>query len=77
MARTSEPVGEVVTAAAVHGPEAPVDGQTPTVATSSYRFFWSMWPPNPLVWQYAPANQMAPIIAMRRVRQVPRDAIVQ
>src|SRR5262249_722475 len=35
-----------------------LNGQTPTVATSSYRFFWSMWPPNPLVWQYAPANQM-------------------
>jgi hypothetical protein len=35
-----------------------LNGQTPTVTTADYHFFWSMWPPNPLVWQYAPASQL-------------------
>lgn len=37
MARASEPVGEVVTAHAVRGSEAPVDGQTPTAASDAGR----------------------------------------
>lgn len=37
MTRASEPVGEVVTAVAVHGSQAPVDGQTPTAAPRADR----------------------------------------
>jgi hypothetical protein len=35
-----------------------LNGQAPTVAPSAYRFFWSVWPPNPLVWHGAPADQL-------------------
>jgi hypothetical protein len=35
-----------------------LNGKAPLVNTSAYRFFWAAWPPDPLVWKTAPANQI-------------------